>query len=49
MKEIAVPEALLQICDKYKLDNEALTAERAKYGHIPNTIEECENYGSKIN
>ena len=33
------------LCDKYKLPKEVLIAEREKYGKIPNTIEECENYG----
>ncbi len=42
---IAALEALLQVCDKYKLPKEVLIAEREKYGNIPNTIEECENYG----
>lgn len=42
---IAALEALLQVCDKYKLPKEAIALERAKYGNIPSTIEECESYG----
>jgi hypothetical protein len=42
---IAALEALIQVCDKYKLPKEAIIAEREKYGNIPNAIEECENYG----
>ena len=42
---IAALEALLQVCDKYKLPKELFIAERKKYGNIPNTVEECENYG----
>ena len=42
---IAALEALIQVCDKYKLPKEAIVAEREKYGTIPNTIEECEIYG----
>ncbi len=41
---IAALEALLQVCDKYKLSKEAIALERAKYGNIPNTIEECEQW-----
>ena len=44
---IAALEALLQVCDKYKLPKEVLVAEREKYGNIPNTIEECELYNKK--
>jgi len=43
---IAALEALLQVCDKYKLPKEAIAAEREKYGNIPSTIEECERYKS---
>ena len=44
---IAALEALLQVCDKYKLPKEVFIAERKKYGNIPNTIEECELYNKK--
>lgn len=44
---IAALEALLQVCKKYKLPSEAIEKERAKYGNIPNTIEECEEYKPK--
>lgn len=39
---IAGLEALLHVCNKYKLPKEYITAERAKYGNIPETIEELE-------
>ncbi len=42
---IAALEALLQVCDKYKLPKEVIVEERLKYGNIPNTIKECEMYG----
>ncbi len=42
---IAALEALLQVCDKYKLAKEVIAEERSKYGNIPNTIKECEMYG----
>jgi hypothetical protein len=41
---IAALEALIQVCDKYKLPKEVIIEERQKYGQIPNTVEECENY-----
>lgn len=41
---IAALEALLQVCKKYKLPMDVIEIERAKYGNIPNTIEECEGY-----
>jgi len=41
---IAALEALLQVCDKYKLPKEAIVVEREKHGDIPNTIKECESY-----
>ena len=39
---IAGLEALLHVCDKYKLPKEYIAQERAKYGTIPETIEELE-------
>ena len=42
---IAALEALIQIGRKYKLSHTDLfISERAKYGNIPDTTEECENY-----
>ncbi len=41
---IAALEALIQVCDKYKLDKHIILDERKKHGEIPNTIEECLNY-----
>lgn len=41
---IAALEALIQVCDKYKLPKEIIVQERQKYGSIPNTVEECEAY-----
>lgn len=41
---IAALEALLQVCEKCKLPKESISAQRAKYGSIPNTIEKCEKY-----
>jgi len=42
---IATQEALLQVCDKYKLPKGMIVEERSKYGNIPNTInKECEIY-----
>lgn len=41
---IATLEALLQVCDKYKLPKDAILEERKKYSQIPNTIEECQIY-----
>ena len=41
---IAALEALVQVGEKYKLPTEVFLEERQKYGNIPNTIEECENY-----
>jgi hypothetical protein len=46
---VAALEALLQVCDKYKLPKEAIVAERAKYRNIPNIIEECEKYETITN
>ncbi|HCU07235.1 MAG TPA: hypothetical protein DIC42_06650 [Holosporales bacterium] len=43
---IATLEALLQVCDKYKLPKDAIIEERKKYSQIPNTIEECQCYGN---
>lgn len=39
---IAGLEALIHVCDKYNLRKDYITAERSKYGNIPETIEECE-------
>jgi len=41
---IASLEALLQVAKKYKLPDGPFLEERAKYGDIPNTIAECEQY-----
>lgn len=41
---IAALEALIQVGQKYKLSIEPFVEERAKYGNIPNTIKECEEY-----
>ena len=41
---IAALEALIQVCDKYKLDKHIILDERKKHGEIPNTIEECLDY-----
>lgn len=45
---IAALEALIQVGVKYKLPIDVFIQERSKYGNIPNTIEECEVYSSKI-
>lgn len=45
---IGALEALIQVGKKYKLPTEAFIEERKKYGNIPNTIEECENYKKKV-
>ena len=43
---IATCESVLHALRKYKLPTEPVEAERAKYGTIPETIEECERvYG----
>ena len=39
---IASLEALIHVGEKYSLPNELFYAERAKYGNIPETIEEAE-------
>lgn len=44
---IAALEALIQVCEKYKLPKDIIVDERQKYGDIPNTIEECEAYQRK--
>lgn len=41
---IAALEALIQVGKKYKLPTEIFESERAKYGNIPTTIEECKKY-----
>lgn len=41
---IGALEALIHVGKKYKLPVHLLEAERAKYGTIPETIEECEQY-----
>jgi hypothetical protein len=41
---IATLEILIQVAQKYKLPAEPFLEERAKYGNIPNTIEECQAY-----
>jgi hypothetical protein len=41
---IEILKVLLQVCDKYNLSKEVVIKERARYGNIPNTIEECESY-----
>ena len=41
---IGALEALLHVGNKYNLPIERLEIERAKYGTIPETIEECEAY-----
>jgi len=43
---ISALEAFIQLCKKYKLSTTIFEEERAKYGNIPNTIEECEAYKS---
>lgn len=45
---IATLEVLIHAGEKYKLPTELLHAERAKYGDIPETIEEAEAYGNNI-
>ena len=39
-------EALINVARKYKLPDHILNSERTKYGTIPETIEECEQYFS---
>jgi hypothetical protein len=41
---IAAIEALIQVGKKYKKDTRLFEEERLKYGNIPTTILECENY-----
>lgn len=41
---IAALEALIQVAHKYNLPDGPFLEERAKYGNIPNTIEECQAY-----
>lgn len=41
---IAALEALIQVGRKYKFPTTVFEEERAKYGDIPNTIEECLEY-----
>lgn len=41
---IGALEALIHVGKKYKLSLHLLEAERAKYGNIPETIEDCEHY-----
>lgn len=45
---IAALEAVIQVGLKYKLPTTVFEYERAKYGNIPNTIEECEEYNSNM-
>lgn len=45
---IAALEALIQVGKKYKFSTLLFEEKRAKYGSIPNSIEECEAYGKKI-
>jgi len=45
---MATLEALIQVCDKYKLNKSIILEERNKYGCIPNTIEECSAYQKTI-
>jgi len=41
---IGALEALMHVGKKYKLPTHLLEAERLKYGNVPETIEECQNY-----
>lgn len=41
---IAALEALLDVGRKYKLPIEKIKVEKEKFGNIPNTIEECEEW-----
>lgn len=41
-------EATIQVGQKYHLPIEPFLKERAKYGNIPNTIEECEAYQKPV-
>lgn len=45
---IAALEAIIQIGKKYHLPIGVFIEERAKYGNIPDTIEECEAYQKPI-
>jgi hypothetical protein len=45
---ISALEAVTQVGHKYKLPTNIFESERAKYGNIPNTIEECINYNQNI-
>jgi hypothetical protein len=41
---IATLEALIQVAQKYDLPCDVFIKERAQYGAIPETVEECEKY-----
>ena len=41
---MAALDVLIQVGKKYKLPTKQFTLERTKYGLIPSSIEECENY-----
>ena len=44
---IGALEAMIHVCQKYKLDDAAFKEERIKFGTIPESIEECEEKYSK--
>ena len=44
---IAALEAMIQIGKKYKFETNVFETERAKYGDIPDTIEECKAYHAR--
>ncbi|CAO5682730.1 MAG: hypothetical protein HEEMFOPI_01770 [Holosporales bacterium] len=41
---IAALEALIQVCNRYKLPKEAIEEERKKFGEIPSSIDVCKKY-----